>query len=99
MYIRQASPSSYRQVLREVRQKEIYKLIVDTKARNIQHFFRAVSLSPYTSIMLPLKPIKLYINNRTDNLLALPSLFVIVCGWCHTTNILQITIRQIHTHL
>jgi hypothetical protein len=43
MYIRQAGPTSYRQVLREVRQKEIYKLIVDTNPRNIQKFFRAVS--------------------------------------------------------
>ncbi|XP_066156860.1 glutamate receptor ionotropic, kainate 2 isoform X1 [Euwallacea fornicatus] len=42
MYIRQASPASYRQVLREVRQKEIYKLIVDTNPRKIQQFFRAV---------------------------------------------------------
>ncbi|KAJ8924615.1 hypothetical protein NQ315_000765 [Exocentrus adspersus] len=42
MYIRQASPTSYRQILREVRQKEIYKLIVDTNPKNIQHFFRAI---------------------------------------------------------
>lgn len=43
MYIRQAGPTSYRQVLREVRQKEIYKLIVDTNPKHIHHFFRAVS--------------------------------------------------------
>ncbi|KAF5284017.1 hypothetical protein FQR65_LT13624 [Abscondita terminalis] len=42
MYIRQAGPNSYRQVLREVRQKEIFKLIVDTNPRHIQHFFRAI---------------------------------------------------------
>ncbi|XP_060534775.1 glutamate receptor ionotropic, kainate 2 [Cylas formicarius] len=42
MYIRQASPSTYRQVLREVRQKEIFKLIVDTNPRSIQQFFRAI---------------------------------------------------------
>ncbi|XP_045462380.1 glutamate receptor ionotropic, kainate 1 isoform X2 [Harmonia axyridis] len=42
MYIRQASPSSYRQVLREIRQREIYKMIVDTNPRNIQTFFRAI---------------------------------------------------------
>ncbi|GLV33799.1 uncharacterized protein CBL_11314 [Carabus blaptoides fortunei] len=41
MYIRQASPSSYRQVLKEVRQKEIYKLIVDTNPRHMSQFFRA----------------------------------------------------------
>ncbi|KAK4873456.1 hypothetical protein RN001_015485, partial [Aquatica leii] len=42
MYIRQAGPNSYRQVLREVRQKEIFKLIVDTNPKHIQHFFRAI---------------------------------------------------------
>ena len=43
MYIRQATPGTYRQVLREIRQKEIYKLIVDTNPRNMHQFFRAVS--------------------------------------------------------
>ncbi|CAG2055838.1 unnamed protein product, partial [Timema podura] len=41
MYIRQASPTTYRQVLREIRQKEIYQLIVDTNPRHIPQFFRA----------------------------------------------------------
>lgn len=44
MYIRQAGPDSYRQVLREIRQKEIYKLIVDTNPKHMHQFFRAVSL-------------------------------------------------------
>jgi ionotropic kainate glutamate receptor 2 len=43
MYIRQAAPGTYRQVLREIRQKEIFKLIVDTNPRHMYHFFRAVS--------------------------------------------------------
>ncbi|XP_048513706.1 glutamate receptor ionotropic, kainate 1 isoform X1 [Athalia rosae] len=42
MYIRQAGPTSYRQVLREVRHKEIYKLIVDTDPAHMQQFFRAI---------------------------------------------------------
>ncbi|XP_049818479.1 glutamate receptor ionotropic, kainate 1 [Aethina tumida] len=42
MYIRQANPASYRQVLREVRQKEIFKLIVDTNPKHIPHFFRSI---------------------------------------------------------
>jgi len=42
MYIRQASPDSYRQVLRAIRQKEIYKIIVDTNPSNIKTFFRSV---------------------------------------------------------
>lgn len=43
MYIRQAGPKSYRQVLREIRHKEIFKLIVDTDPAHMQQFFRAVS--------------------------------------------------------
>lgn len=43
LYIRQAGPGSYRQVLKEIRQKEIYKLIVDTDPAHMQQFFRAVS--------------------------------------------------------
>ncbi|RZF41428.1 hypothetical protein LSTR_LSTR000142, partial [Laodelphax striatellus] len=42
MYIRQAGPGSYRQVLREIRQKEIFKLIVDTNPRHMSQFFRAI---------------------------------------------------------
>ncbi|XP_011637177.1 glutamate receptor ionotropic, kainate 2 isoform X2 [Pogonomyrmex barbatus] len=42
MYIRQAGPISYRQVLREVRHKEIFKLIVDTDPAHMQQFFRAI---------------------------------------------------------
>lgn len=43
MYIRQASPTTYRQVLKEIRQKDIFKIIVDTNPSNIYFFFRAVS--------------------------------------------------------
>ena len=42
MYIRQAIPETYRQVLREIRQKEIYKLIVDTNPKHMSKFFRTV---------------------------------------------------------
>ncbi|XP_063698938.1 glutamate receptor ionotropic, kainate 2 [Culicoides brevitarsis] len=42
MYIRQAVPETYRQVLKEIRQKEIYKLIIDTKPEHIQKLFRAI---------------------------------------------------------
>ncbi|XP_041674482.1 glutamate receptor ionotropic, kainate 2 isoform X2 [Drosophila eugracilis] len=42
MYIRQASPESYRQVLRAIRQKEIYKIIVDTNPSHIKTFFRSI---------------------------------------------------------
>lgn len=43
MYIRQAGPTTYRQVLKEIRQKEIFKIIVDTNPSNIYFLFRAVS--------------------------------------------------------
>lgn len=43
MYIRQAVPETYRQVLREIRQKEIYNLIVDTNPKHMSRFFRTVS--------------------------------------------------------
>uniref|UniRef100_A0A1A9WRS3 Glutamate receptor ionotropic, kainate 2 n=1 Tax=Glossina brevipalpis TaxID=37001 RepID=A0A1A9WRS3_9MUSC len=42
MYIRQAAPDTYRQVLRAIRQKEIYKIIVDTNPINIKSFFRSI---------------------------------------------------------
>lgn len=42
MYIRQTGPDTYRQVLRDIRQKEIYKLIVDTNPASMKRFFRAV---------------------------------------------------------
>ncbi|CRK95896.1 CLUMA_CG009342, isoform A [Clunio marinus] len=42
VYIRQALPETYRLVLREIRQKEIYKLIIDTSPQNINKFFRTI---------------------------------------------------------
>ncbi|XP_023314760.1 glutamate receptor ionotropic, kainate 2-like [Trichogramma pretiosum] len=42
MFIRQAGPGTYRQVLKEIRHKEIYKLIIDTDPRFMQQFFRAI---------------------------------------------------------
>ncbi|XP_023247067.1 glutamate receptor ionotropic, kainate 2 [Copidosoma floridanum] len=42
IYIRQAGPGSYRQVLREIRHKEIYQLIVDTDPVYMPLFFRAI---------------------------------------------------------
>lgn len=44
MYIRQATPETYREVLKDIRQKEIYKLIVDTNSQHMSKFFRAVSM-------------------------------------------------------
>lgn len=43
VYIRQTVPDTYRLVLKEIRQKEIYNLIIDTNPKNIDKFFRSVS--------------------------------------------------------
>lgn len=43
VYIRQTVPDTYRLVLKEIRQKEIYNLIIDTNPKNIHRFFRSVS--------------------------------------------------------
>lgn len=45
MYIRQATQDTYREVLKDIRQKEIYKLIVDTNVQHMSKFFRAVSMN------------------------------------------------------
>ncbi|XP_070509681.1 glutamate receptor ionotropic, kainate 2 [Chironomus tepperi] len=42
VYIRQTLPETYRLVLREIRQKEIYKLIIDTNPLYINKFFRTI---------------------------------------------------------
>jgi len=40
IYIRQTGPANYRKVLREIKSKEIYNIIVDTDRAHIQLFFR-----------------------------------------------------------
>ncbi|XP_023327652.1 glutamate receptor ionotropic, kainate 1 [Eurytemora carolleeae] len=42
VYIRQTKPSNYRTVLREIKKKEIFNIIVDTSLENIADFFRAI---------------------------------------------------------
>lgn len=44
MYVRRATPDTYREVLKDIRQKEIYKLIIDTSSQHMSKFFRAVNL-------------------------------------------------------
>lgn len=41
--IRQGSPETYRAILKEIKQKEIYNVIVDTKPEHMNHFLRGVS--------------------------------------------------------
>ena len=42
IYIRQTHPSNYRTVLREIKSKQIYNIIVDTNNDHIQKFFRTL---------------------------------------------------------
>lgn len=42
VYIRQTVPDTYRLVMKEIRQKEIYNLIIDTNPKDINKFFRSV---------------------------------------------------------
>ena len=44
VYIRQALPEEYRDVLREIKNKDIQNIVVDTKPENIQLFLRSVRL-------------------------------------------------------
>lgn len=45
MYVRRATPDTYREVLKDIRQKEIYKLIIDTSSQHMSKFFRAVNIT------------------------------------------------------
>ncbi|KAK6633918.1 hypothetical protein RUM44_004525 [Polyplax serrata] len=56
MYIRQANPSTYRHVLKEIRQKEIYKLLVDTNPAHTNAFFRALIPGQVPPSRFPLAP-------------------------------------------
>lgn len=46
VYIRQATVKNYRDVLREIKQRDITNFIVDTRTEHVQSFFRAVSPAP-----------------------------------------------------
>lgn len=48
VYIRQGTVNTYRQVLREIKQRDINNIIVDTRTEHVQTFFRAVSLPQCT---------------------------------------------------
>lgn len=46
-YIRQVNQHTHRQVMREIKDKHIFNIIVDVHPRNINGFFRSVSESCY----------------------------------------------------
>ena len=41
--LRQASPDTYKDVLKEVKAKEFYNLVIDTKPENMNFFLKGVS--------------------------------------------------------
>jgi ionotropic kainate glutamate receptor 2 len=43
VHIRQGTVNTYRQVLREIKQRDINNIIVDTRTEHVHIFFRAVS--------------------------------------------------------
>lgn len=42
--LRQASPDTYKDVLKEVKAKEFYNLVIDTRPENMNFFLKGVSL-------------------------------------------------------
>lgn len=44
IHLRQADPDSYRAVLKEIKSKEIYSVVIDTKPSNMQHFLKGVRI-------------------------------------------------------
>lgn len=43
VYLRHATPATYRSVLSEIKNMEIYNMLVDTKSEHVDHFLRGVS--------------------------------------------------------
>lgn len=43
VYLRHATPDTYRSVLNEIKNMEIYNMLVDTKSEHVDHFLRGVS--------------------------------------------------------
>jgi len=44
-YVRQVDQHTHRQVMREIKDKHIFNIIVDVHPRNINGFFRSVSIN------------------------------------------------------
>nr|APC94260.1 ionotropic receptor 3 [Pyrrhalta maculicollis] len=42
IHLRQANPESYQDVLKEVKDKEIHNIVIDTKPMNLQHFLKGI---------------------------------------------------------
>lgn len=44
VYLRHATPETYRSVLNEIKNLEIYNMLVDTKSEHVNHFLRGVRI-------------------------------------------------------
>lgn len=42
VYMRQTDPNSYKDVLADIKTKEIHNFIIDTKSEHMHHFLRTV---------------------------------------------------------
>lgn len=65
MYIRQGHPDNYRDILKEVKHKEIFSIIVDTLPGNMRLFLRCVSIIA-TSLMRVWKRSFSFHNKKGD---------------------------------
>lgn len=43
VYLRYATPETYRSILNEIKNMEVYNMLVDTKSEHVNHFLRGVS--------------------------------------------------------
>lgn len=59
VYLRHATPETYRSVLNEIKNLEIYNMLVDTKSEHVNHFLRGVS---QVIIFLPFKLLSVIIS-------------------------------------
>ena len=64
IYIRQTNPANYRTVLREIKNKEIFNIIVDTDKEHIQLFFRTLLQLQMNNnkVRNSISPLGLYLN-------------------------------------
>ena len=46
VFLRQATPETYLQVLREIKAREIYNLVIGAKAENMHYFLKGVTTFP-----------------------------------------------------
>lgn len=64
LYLRHATPETYRSVLNEIKNMEIYNMLVDTKSEHVNHFLRGVSYATIHSIQISIGFIRDLFPNR-----------------------------------